>query len=89
MNKADLIDKVAGVTCTKAEAERAVNAFMDGIKGALAKGERVLLVGLGSFDVRERAARAGRNPQTGATIRIPGKKVPVFKAGKALKDAVL
>jgi len=89
MNKADLINNVAEVTCTKAEAERAVNAFMDGIRGALVKGERILLVGLGSFDVRQRAARAGRNPQTGATIRIPTKKVPVFKAGKALKDAVL
>jgi len=89
MNKADLIDKVAEVTCTKAEAEKAVNAFVDGIRGALAKGERVLLVGLGSFDVRQRAARSGRNPQSGTTIRIPAKKVPVFKAGKALKDAVL
>jgi len=89
MKKADLIDKVAEVTCTKAEAEKAVNAFVDGIRGALAKGERVLLVGLGSFDVRQRAARSGRNPQSGTTIRIPAKKVPVFKAGKALKDAVL
>ena len=63
--------------------------MIDSIKGALAGGEGVLLVGLGSFDVRQRAARAGRNPQTGATIRIPAKKVPVFKAGKALRDAVL
>lgn len=88
MNKADLIDEVAEVTHTRAEAERAVDKVIDSIKGALAKGEGVLLVGLGSFNVRERAARAGRNPQTGATITIPAKKIPVFKAGKALKDAV-
>jgi len=88
MNKADLIDEVAEVTRTRAEAERAVDKVVDSIKGALAKGEGVLLVGLGSFNVRKRAARAGRNPQTGAAITIPAKKIPVFKAGKALRDAV-
>ena len=88
MNKADLIAKVAEVTHTKAEAERAVDAVINGIKGALARGEGVLLDGLGSFSVRTRAARAGRNPQTGAVIQIPARRVPVFKAGKALKEAV-
>lgn len=88
MNKADLIAKVAEVTHTKAEAERAVDKVIGSIKGTLARGEGVLLVGLGSFSVRQRAARAGRNPQTGAVIQIPARRVPVFKAGKALKEAV-
>ena len=89
MNKADLIEAVADATdLNKATAARAVEAVLNGITEALKKGEQVALVGFGTFEVRERAARTGRNPQTGATIDIKAAKAPAFKAGKALKDAV-
>ena len=88
MTRQDLADKVAGVGLTKKQAAEAVNTVFDSIKGALAKGEKVSLVGFGTFSVKKRAAREGRNPRTGATIKIAAKKVPVFKAGKGLKDAV-
>lgn len=89
MNKAELIDAVAdSANLSKADAARAVDAVLDSVTGALKKGEQVSLVGFGTFEVRERAARQGRNPQTGATIQIAASKAPAFKAGKALKDAV-
>lgn len=89
MNKAELIEAVAeAADLSKAGATRAVDAVLDTITGALKGGQQVTLVGFGTFEVRERAARAGRNPQTGATINIPASKAPSFKAGKALKDAV-
>ena len=89
MTKADLIDKVAKDTkLTKKDSDQAIDAIVNAISGALAKGDKVTLVGFGSFEVRKRAARQGRNPQTGKAINIPARKVPVFKAGKALKDAV-
>lgn len=89
MNKAELIDAVAdSANLSKADATRAVDAVLDSVTGALKKGEQVSLVGFGTFEVRERAARQGRNPQTGATIQIAASKAPAFKAGKALKDAV-
>jgi DNA-binding protein HU-beta len=88
MNKSQLIDEVAKVTCTKKEAEMAVDAALATIQKALKKGDSVTLVGFGTFDVSKRKAREGRNPQTGAAIKIAAKKVPVFRAGKGLKDAV-
>lgn len=88
MNKAQLIDEVAKVTCTRKEAESAIDATFAAIQKALKKGAAVTLVGFGTFRVSKRKARTGRNPQTGATIKIAAKKVPVFKAGKSLKDAV-
>ena len=89
MNKSDLVDVVAGkADMSKAEAGRAVDAVLDGISGALGNGDSVALVGFGTFSVRHRAARMGRNPQTGATMQIAASKVPGFKAGKALKDKV-
>lgn len=88
MNKAGLIEAVADVVSTKKEAAAAVDAVLDAIKGALKKGDPVTLVGFGSFSVAKRKARKGRNPQTGAEIKIPAKKVPVFKAGSDLKKAV-
>jgi nucleoid DNA-binding protein len=88
MNKAQLIDEVAKVTCTKKEAVLAVDATLAAIQKALKKGDAVTLVGFGTFGVSKRKARKGRNPQTGETIKIAAKKVPVFKAGKGLKDAV-
>jgi DNA-binding protein HU-beta len=88
MNKADLIEEVAKVTCTKKEAVEAVDATLAAIKKSLKKGNAVTLVGFGTFDVKKRKARVGRNPQTGKEIKIAAKKVPVFKAGKGLKDAV-
>ena len=88
-NKQDLIEKVQSATgLTKKDAANAVNATFDIIREFLADSEKVQLVGFGSFDVRDRAARKGRNPQTGKEIAIPASKVPAFKAGKALKDAV-
>ncbi|MGN5232151.1 HU family DNA-binding protein [Aeromonas veronii] len=84
-----LIDKIAdGADISKAAAGRALDAFIDAVGEALKEGDQVALVGFGTFAVRERAARSGRNPQTGATIEIAAGKVPAFKAGKALKDAV-
>jgi len=89
VNKTELIETVAeGADISKAAATRAVDTVIESISGTLAKGEQVTLVGFGTFLVRERAARTGRNPQTGAPIEIKAAKVPAFKAGKALKDAV-
>lgn len=89
MNKAELIAAVAAKTGdTKKVAEASVNALVEVITEALAEGEKVQLVGFGSFEVRKRAARKGRNPQTKEEIKIPASKAPVFKAGKALKDLV-
>ena len=88
-NKQDLIAEVAAKTgLTKKDSEKAVNAFGEVVTEFLAKGEKVQLIGFGNFEVRERAARKGRNPQTGKEITIAASKVPAFKAGKALKDAV-
>ncbi len=89
MNKSELIDAVAeGADLSKAGAARAVDAVIETITGTLSDGDSVSLVGFGTFLVRERAARIGRNPQTGAEIKIAAAKVPAFKPGKALKDAV-
>jgi DNA-binding protein HU-beta len=89
MNKAELIDAVSEQTgLAKAEATKAVDAVFDSITTALKAGDTVALIGFGSFVVKDRAARAGRNPRTGETIEIAASKVPGFKAGKALKDAV-
>ena len=88
-NKQDLIAKVAEATeLTKKDSAAAVDAVFASIVEFLAAGEKVQLIGFGNFEVRERAARQGRNPQTGETISIAASKVPAFKAGKALKDAV-
>ena len=89
MNKAELIDAVAeGAELTKADAGRAVDAVIAAITKALKKGDTVTVVGFGTFAVRQRAAREGRNPRTGETIKVAASKAPGFKAGKALKDAV-
>ena len=89
MNKAELIDAVASeANLSKADAGRAVDAVVDSIASALSKGQQVSVVGFGTFSVKHRAARAGRNPRTGETIQIAASNVPGFKAGKALKDAV-
>ena len=89
MNKTDLIDAVAeNADISKAAAGRAVDAVVDAITATLKEGDQVSLVGFGTFLVRERAARTGRNPRTGEALDIAAAKVPAFKAGKALKDAV-
>ena len=89
MNKAELIAAMAAKTGeTKKGAEATINAFVNTVMESLAKGDKVQLVGFGSFEVRKRAARKGRNPQTKEEIKIPASKAPVFKAGKALKDLV-
>ena len=89
MNKAELVAAVAAKTGdTKKAAEASVDAFVSAVKESLKKGEKVQLVGFGSFEVRKRAARKGRNPQTKQEIKIPASKAPVFKAGKALKNTV-
>jgi len=89
VNKSQLIDKIAaGADISKAAAGRALDSMIDAVTEALKKGDQVALVGFGTFSVRDRAARTGRNPQTGQTINIAAAKVPAFKAGKALKDAV-
>lgn len=89
MNKAELIDVVAGATGQgKAQAGAAVEATLEAVQSALAKGETVALTGFGSFTPKQRAARSGRNPKTGASIQIAATTVPVFKAGQALKAAV-
>lgn len=89
MNKTDLIDAIAkDAGLTKKDAENALKATIDAIEGALAKDEKVVLVGFGTFNVKKNAARKGRNPATGKTIDIPASKSPVFKAGKSLKDKV-
>ncbi|MFT5713384.1 MAG: DNA-binding protein HU-beta [Glaciecola sp.] len=89
VNKSQLIDTIAAsADISKAAAGRALDAFTGAVTSALKDGDQVALVGFGTFSVRERAARSGRNPQTGETIQIAAAKVPSFKAGKALKDAV-
>ena len=89
MNKTELINAVAEkAELSKKDAEAAVTAMIDAITGALVEGEKVQLVGFGAFEVKARAERVGRNPPTKETITIPASKTPVFKAGKALKDAV-
>ncbi len=89
MNKAELIASVAEkAELTKKDAEKAVAALLTTVESALAGGDKVQLVGFGTFEIRARAARKGRNPQTGEEINIAAAKVPVFKAGKALRDAV-
>lgn len=89
MNKAQLIDAIASeANLTKADAKKALDAFINATSGALKSGDRVALVGFGSFAVSERNARTGRNPQTGKEITIPAKKVVKFKAGSELADAV-
>jgi len=89
MNKTELIAAVAeAASLSKKDAEAAVNAMVDVITKALKKGDKVQLVGFGSYEVKTRAERLGRNPKTKEQIKIPASKVPVFKAGKALKDAV-
>lgn len=89
MNKAELINAVAAAAeVSKKDAEAVLTATLDAITDALKEGDKVQLVGFGSFEVKTRAARVGRNPKTGTEIEIPQTKTPVFKAGKALKDAV-
>ena len=89
MNKAELINAVAAsADVSKKDAEAVVSAALDAITAALQEGEKVQLVGFGSFEVKKRAERIGRNPKTKESIKIPASKVPVFKDGKALKDAV-
>lgn len=89
MNKTDLIDLVASsAEISKSAATKAVEAVIDGITSSLKDGDQVTLVGFGTFSVSERAARTGRNPQTGETIEIRASNSPKFKAGKALKDAL-
>lgn len=88
-NKAELVSEVALKTkLTKKQVANTVDAILDSIQENLAKGEKVQLIGFGTFEVRHRAARKGRNPQTGDEIEIPASEVPAFKPGKALKDAV-
>ncbi len=89
MNKSDLIEKMADAAdISKTAAARALDAFTDSVAIALKEGDTVSLIGFGTFSVKERAARTGRNPQTGATIDIKASKTPAFKSGKALEDAV-
>ena len=89
MNKSDLVAAIAdGSGLTKADASRALSATTGAISSALSNGDKVSITGFGSFLVRDRAARSGRNPQTGATIYISASKVPAFKAGKLLKESV-
>ena len=89
MNKTELIASMAEKSqLSKKDAEKALNAFIESVEEALAKGDKIQLVGFGTFEVRERAERKGRNPQTREEIVIPASKAPVFKAGKALKEAV-
>ena len=89
MNKSELIEAMANeASLSKKDAEAALNAYTDVITEALKKGDKVTLVGFGTYEVRKRAARTGKNPQTGEAIKIKAAKVPAFKSGKALKDAV-
>jgi len=89
MNKAELITKIADdAGISKAAAERALASFIEGVTMALKKGKKVSLVGFGTFSVSERAARTGRNPRTGATIKIASSRIPKFKPGKGLKDSI-
>ena len=89
MNKTDLIGEVAGkAEITKKDAEKVINAFFTTVEDALKSGDKIQLIGFGTFEVRDRQARKGRNPQTGEEIDIPAARVPAFKPGKALKDAL-
>lgn len=89
MNKGELVDMIAnGAGLTKADAGRALEALITAVEKALKKGDTVSIIGFGTFSVRKRAARKGRNPRTGAEIKIKASKTPAFKAGKALKDAI-
>lgn len=89
MNKNELVANVAEKAgLTKKDAEKAVNAFFDTVQQALVEGDKIQMIGFGTFEVKDRAARTGRNPRTNEEIQIPASKNPVFKAGKALKDAV-
>ena len=89
MNKSELVDSIAqSAGLTKEQAAKAVNAFTESVQGALQRGDDVVLVGFGTFSVKERKARTGRNPKTGEEIQIAASKVPSFKAGKGLKDSV-
>ena len=89
MNRKELIDALASKTdSTKADADRSIAAIIDIVTATLKKGDSISLVGFGSFEVRKRAARTGRNPKTGAELKIKASKVPAFKAGATLKDAV-
>jgi len=89
MQKSDLIEKIAGEAgISKAAADRALSSLLNNITKAMKKGDRISLVGFGTFSISKRAARTGRNPQTGAEIKIKAKKVPKFSAGKSLKEAV-
>lgn len=89
MNKTDLISEVAAKTgMTKKDVDKVVAALFDTVEGVLKAGDKVQLIGFGTFEVRDRQARKGRNPQTGEEISIPAARVPAFKAGKALKDAL-
>ncbi|HEX9804836.1 MAG TPA: HU family DNA-binding protein [Candidatus Dojkabacteria bacterium] len=89
MNKAQLVDHIAGATgLTKKSVSDVLEAFMDGVMKTVKKGDSVTLTGFGTFKASKRSARTGRNPQTGATIKIPARTVPVFKAGKAFRDMV-
>lgn len=89
MNKTELVNQVAEATeLSKKDASKAVDAVFETIQNALAQGDKLSLIGFGTFEVRDRAARTGRNPQTGKDIQIPASKVPAFKPGKGLKDAV-
>jgi DNA-binding protein HU-beta len=89
MNKAELIEKMAGDTgLSKADAQRALESFTTNVAKALKKGDTVSLIGFGTFSVKKRAARTGRNPATGETIKIKASKTPSFKAGKGFKDAI-
>ena len=90
MTKAELIGKVAAdAKISKAAAAKVLGSFIDAVKSSLKKGDKVTLIGFGSFSVSQRKARKGRNPQTGKAIKIPAKKVPKFSAGKAFKEAVM
>jgi DNA-binding protein HU-beta len=89
MNKSDLVASMAEKGgLSKKDAEKALNAFMESVEDALVKGDKVQLIGFGSFEVRKRAERKGRNPQTKEELTIPASKAPIFKVGKALKDEV-
>jgi nucleoid DNA-binding protein len=89
MTKTDIIGKMAkDAKLSKVSATKALDSFVDGVKKALKKGEKVTLIGFGTFSVTQRKARKGRNPQTGKEIKIPSRKAPKFSAGKALKDGI-
>ena len=89
MNRLEFVNTISRkMGATKKDADKAVTAFIDTVTEALVEGRKVQLIGFGTFEVRERAARKGRNPQTGEEIEIPASKIPAFKAGKSLKDSV-